>query len=177
MKILKKSIYVFIAAILCAAGLCACGGKTEDSSSSAAREEKVLMVGDSLFDLWKATCEKDLAGAKNLTNIAVGGTNGIYWSKSEKLLIREDPTKIIISLGTNDIADLRRTGKEAAECDTGLQNVLQTFHRVCPDAYIYLLTVQYLRGRDPLEPQRRNNWRCNSIMREYCSRLRLGMKS
>lgn len=85
------------------------------------------MVGDSLFDLWKGTCEKDLAGAKNLTNIAVGGTNGIYWSKSEKLLIREDPTKIIISLGTNDIADLRRTGKEAAECDTGLQNVLQTF--------------------------------------------------
>ena len=27
-----------------------------------AREEKTLMVGDSLFDLWKPTCAKDLKG-------------------------------------------------------------------------------------------------------------------
>ena len=56
-----------------------------------------------------------------------------------------------------------------AECDTGLQNVLQTFHRVCPDAYIYLLTVNIC-GEEIRWSLKDEITECNSIMREYCSR-------
>jgi lysophospholipase L1-like esterase len=103
------------------------------------------MIGDSLFDLWKSTCANDLNGLENLTNIAIGGTNSMSWGKSLKLIQRELPvSNIIISLGTNDVADLHRTAQQTANGDSmgmGLKDLLNALHELALNAQIYLLTI------------------------------------
>ncbi len=163
MKIVQKAV-----AMLCTAsvllGLCSCGEKAPEKP---AKPEKVLMVGDSLFDLWRPDYHDDLEGATDLTNIAVGGTNSVYWKKSIKKIIFEDPTEIIICVGTNNIADLHQTGKEAAEGGDGIQSMLETFHEAVPDAYMYLLTVNIC--GEPIRWNAREEIKtCNALMRAYC---------
>lgn len=151
---------------------CGASDNGESSSGGASREEKTLMVGDSLFDLWKSDCATDLEGAKNLVNIAIGGTSSLYWQKGYKLVEREMPTTIIMCLGTNDIADLSRTGEGAArggdDYDTSLQGVLEKFHEIVPDAYIYCLTINIC-GENIRWNKRAEISICNQLMRDYCA--------
>ena len=153
------------------------GGKTDGSAATSdkkdeVRVEKTLMVGDSLFDFWKDDCANDLKGAVNLVNIAVGGTNSVYWQKSGKLIARENPTTIIMCLGTNDIADLNRTGECAARggdrYEQCLQGVLESFKQIVPDVHIYYLTVNIC-GESTRWNKREDIKTCNAIMREYCA--------
>lgn len=171
---MKKTFAIIICLLLGVSmmfSLVACND-TEDPTPTPKRDEKTLMVGDSLFDLWKSDCATDLAGAKNLVNIAIGGTSSIYWQKSEKIIKRENPTTIIMCLGTNDIADLNRTGIGAAqggdEFDTCLQGVLEMFHSVVPDAHIYCLTINIC-GESIRWNKRAEIAICNQLMREYCA--------
>lgn len=165
MKFIKKAM-----AIACAAaamlGLCACNN-TPPEEQNPPKEEKVLMVGDSLFDLWRPDYHDDLEGAPDLTNIAVGGTHSLYWKKSLKTVVRQDPTKILICIGTNNIADLHQTGKEAAEGEDGIQSMLETFHEAMPDAYMYLLTINIC-GETVRWNAREDIKECNKLMRAYC---------
>ncbi len=166
MKKITKVVCVALSLVGILAAGAACG---QTEAEEPPKEEKVLMIGDSLFDLWKPDCYTALEGAKNLTNIAVGGTNSIYWTKGVKLVKIEDPTEIVISIGTNNIADLRQTGKEAAEGEFGIQQMLQTLHENCPDAYIYLLTVNIC-GETIRWEMREEIRTCNALMREYCAK-------
>lgn len=105
-------------------------------------------------------------------NIAVGATTTLYWSKSRKLIEREMPTTIIMCLGTNDIADIHRTGEGAAqggdEYDACMQGVIEMFHEVVPDAKIYWLgAFQY--GETNRWNKREEISTCNRLMREYCA--------
>ena len=169
------SVLVCIITVSCALSLCACNGAGGASDSGKPAEEervvKTLMVGDSLFDLWKDNCVEDLRGVENLVNVAVGGTSSIYWQKSQKILKRENPTTIIMSLGTNDIADLNRIGECAARggdnYEQCLQGVLEMFKETIPDVHIYLLTINIC-GENIRWNKRAEIIACNRVMREYC---------
>jgi lysophospholipase L1-like esterase len=165
MKLLK-TLSVCLCAAAAAAGLCACGN---DANNPPSKEEKVLMVGDSLFDLWRPDYHDDLEGAPDLTNVAVGGTTSYYWKKGVRLVANQKPTKIIICIGTNNIADLHQTGEEAAKGRDGIQSMLETFHEAVPDAYMYLLTVN-LCGETVRWNAREEIQTCNALMREYCAK-------
>ena len=136
-----------------------------------AREEKTLMVGDSLFDLWKPTCAKDLKGIKNLKNVAVGGTTSVFWQKQKKLIERENPTTILMCLGTNDIADMARDGEAVVKGGDGrnecLQSVLEMFKEIVPDVRIYCLTVNIC-GENVRWNKKDEIIICNQFLREYC---------
>lgn len=165
MKFLQKAMaFAFAAAAM--VGMCACGEKTPEEPL---KPEKVLMVGDSLFDLWRPDYHDDLEGAPDLTNIAVGGTHSLYWKNSIKKVKFEDPTKIVICIGTNNIADLHQTGKEAAEGEDGIQSMLETFHEALPDAYMYLLTINIC-GENIRWNAREDIKECNALMRAYCNK-------
>lgn len=159
----RLMVFVLCICMMCTFAACAKEDKVD-------KVEKTLLIGDSLFDLWHDTYETDLEGMPNLKNIAIGGTHSLYWNKGWRVVAGEDPTTIIICVGTNNIADLRETGEEAATGENGIQALLNTLHENCPDAYIYLLTIpicgEQIRwdARDEIKV-------CNALMREYCEEL------
>ena len=144
----------------------------EEVKTEVEQEEKTLLIGDSLFDLWKDRYQSDLEGMPNLANVAIGGTNSIYWTKNQKVIQRESPTTIIISLGTNDIGDLNRLGKCAArggdQVETCLAGVLEALHTTVPNAHIYWLTVNIC-GEARRWEKRDEIHILNQEMREYCA--------
>lgn len=146
---------------------CKSGGPVPD------REAKTLLVGDSLFSFWGKNCASDLAGAPNLVNIAVGGTNTVDWMKKQEKIKEVNPTTVLVCLGTNDIADLDRSGEETAkggdEYEGSLQGVLEMIHETVPDAHIYCLTVN-LCGDDLRWERRDRILACNDCMYRYCRR-------
>ncbi len=163
----KVSLLLCAAFILCAAfGIAACG--EGENPEPAPKVERTLLIGDSLFDLWKSDYKEDLKGLPNLDNIAVGGTHSAYWKSGSKLIQRAQPTTLIISIGTNNIADLHQTGQEAAEGENGIQAMLETLHGVASDCHMYLLTIN-LCGENIRWNAREEIKTCNSLMRGYCS--------
>ena len=169
MRAFVKTICCMLALAAGAVGSSACA-EAQNGPEEQPAQEKVLMIGDSLFDLWKPTCNADLEGAENLTNIAVGGTTSNYWVNSIKLVTVQEPSDIVISIGTNNIADLHQTGREAAEGEKGIQELLEVLHENCPDAHIYLLTVNIC-GETIRWNNREEIRTCNRLMREYCAQL------
>lgn len=174
---MKRTIVVLITISLLAALLSGCGGvqdekPAEEEKIDEEQEEKTLLIGDSLFDLWKDRYQIDLEGLPNLANVAIGGTNSIYWTKNQKIIQRENPTTIIISLGTNDIGDLNRQGKCAAlggdQIETCLAGVLEALHTTMPNAHIYWLTVNIC-GEAHRWEKRDEIHILNQEMREYCA--------
>lgn len=169
-----KKFVIVIFALAFSLGLFACSNPNQSSVKEEPETNKTLMIGDSLFDLWKSTCANDLNGLENLTNIAIGGTNSMSWGKSLKLIQRELPvSNIIISLGTNDIADLHRTAQQTANGDSmgmGLKDLLNALHELAPNAQIYLLTINIC-GEQNRWNARGEIRACNQIMREYCATL------
>ena len=170
MKKFTKGLCCVLVSLLGAVCFAACGGGEEEKQPETPAEEKVLMIGDSLFDLWKPACYTDLAGAENLTNIAVGGTTSNYWVNSIKMVVAQAPTEIVISIGTNNIADLHQSGQEAAEGEKGIQELLEVLHENCPDAHLYLLTINIC-GESIRWENREEIRTCNRLMRAYCETL------
>lgn len=172
MKRLKKLLMIAALACLLAVPLAGCANGNEGGGDKPAREEKTLMVGDSLFDLWKGTCATDLKGLPNLKNIAVGGTSSVYWQRQQKIIQRENPTTIIMCLGTNDIADLHRYGECATmggdEYEQSLTGTLEMFREIIPDVHIYYLTVNIC-GENIRWGLKDEIRICNQFMRKYCA--------
>lgn len=149
-----------------------CDNGDETENDPPAREAKTLMIGDSLFDLWKGACNIDLDGVDNLVNRAIGGTTSVYWQRQQKLIQSENPTTVLMCLGTNDIADIGRTGEQAAkggdEYEGCLQGVLEMIKETIPDVHIYCLTVNIC-GENIRWNKRDEIISCNNYMREYCA--------
>lgn len=139
------------------------------SSSEEKQEEKVLLVGDSLFDYWKEGCQSALAGAPKLTNIGVGGTTSGYWILQTGKLKNENPTKIVVCVGTNNIGQGQK-GITAAKGIEGLQPMLNKFHEACPNAYIYFLTIPVC-GEETRWNAREETKACNALMRSFCEKM------
>ncbi len=167
----KKIPFIVCAALaMCVSfGLAACGGNGEEKEPDPAPKiERTLLMGDSLFDLWKPDYKTDLAGLPNLDNIAVGGTHSAYWKSGYRLIQKAQPTTLIISIGTNNIADLHQTGREAAEGENGIQAMLEKLHEVVPDCHMYLLTINIC-GENIRWNAREEIKTCNRLMRAYCA--------
>ncbi len=130
---------------------------------------RTLLVGDSLFDFWKNDYRNALQGMPDLDNIAVGGTNSVYWCQNAKLIRNAAPNTLIISVGTNNIGDLRWSGQKTVEGKEGIQEMLETFHAVTPQAHIYLLTINICgeKGRWDLREEIKIS---NKLMRAYCDK-------
>lgn len=160
-----KRVMVFIVCIclLCTFAACAKEEKEE-------KAEKTLLIGDSLFEFWQDTFEADLEGMPNLKNIAIGGTTTLYWDKAWRVVANEEPTTIVICVGTNNIAHWHDSGEEAATGENGIQSMLNTLHKNCPDAFIYLLTIPIC-GEQTRWEARNEIVTCNALMREYCDTL------
>ena len=181
----------FFIAALCAllALVGACGGKKNESSSGgesssyssrqsaestmvssseAEQAEKCLLVGDSLFDYWKEGCQSALAGAPDLTNIGVGGSTSAFWLLQLAELKNENPTQIVVCVGTNNIG-LGQMGVTAATGREGLQPMLNKFHEACPNAYIYFLTIPIC-GEETRWGAREETKTCNELMRSFCEK-------
>ena len=144
---------------------CGAGEKVPD------RDPKTLLIGDSLFSFWGEDLASDLEGVPNLVNIAVGGTTTVDWMEKQEQIRAENPTTVLMCLGTNDIADLERSGKETAqggdEYDACLQSVLKMVHETVPDAHIYCLTINIC-GEDTRWELRDEIKACNKYMRKFC---------
>lgn len=135
------------------------------------RDPKTLLIGDSLFSFWGEDITSDLEGVSNLVNIAVGGTTSVDWMGKQEQIRQENPTTVLMCLGTNDIADLQRSGKAAAEggddYDANLQSVLEMVHETVPDAHIYCLTINIC-GEETRWELRDEIKACNAYMRKFC---------
>ena len=171
---MKKIIGLILCLILCVGCLSFVGCKEEqENGSTNVSDQKVVMVGDSLYAYWKDTCATDL-GLSNVTNLASSGSSALYWSKSNIIerVAKQNPDIILVCLGTNDVIDLNRRGDCAAKggndgYEFSLQSVLTSLHNACPNAKIYYQTIN-------LCPES-NRWRlrneinvANHYMRKFC---------
>ena len=145
-------------------------GCREDESAPD-RDPKTLLIGDSLFYFWGEDITSDLEGVPNLVNIAEVGTTSIDWMEKQEQIRQENPTTVLVSLGTNDIGDLKRSGEATAkggdEYGACLQNVLKMIHETVPDAHIYCLTINIC-GEEIRWNLRNEIKTCNKNMRKFC---------
>ena len=132
---MKKIIGLILCLILCVGCLSFVGCKEEqENGSTNVSDQKVVMVGDSLYAYWKDTCATDL-GLSNVTNLASSGSSALYWSKSNIIerVAKQNPDIILVCLGTNDVIDLNRRGDCAAKggndgYEFSLQSVLKILY-------------------------------------------------
>ena len=110
-------------------------------------DSKTIFIGDSYFEFWNypqycKTCSFTSAfPSTSFLNLGLGGSTFLDWSVfvlGLKKFFNDDPQKLVINLGFNDLNIISTSVKSVLSC---AKKVIALIHKCFPKTVVYLNTV------------------------------------